>query len=45
MLPDLNINTNHFNYGQTTFYLYFLSAELPSQLFSNKLGPDNWIPI
>ncbi len=45
MLADLGINTNQYNYGMSILYIYFLCAELPSQLISKKLGPDNWIPI
>jgi len=40
MLPELGMNTNDFNYGQTIFLVSFLSAELPSGLISKKLGPD-----
>ncbi|EGY16253.1 allantoate permease [Verticillium dahliae VdLs.17] len=44
-LPELGMDTNDFNYGQTIFLVSFLSAELPSGLISKKLGADRWIPF
>ncbi|KAK0638485.1 major facilitator superfamily domain-containing protein [Cercophora newfieldiana] len=45
MLPEIGMDTNDFNYGQTIFLASFLSAELPSGLISKKLGADRWIPF
>lgn len=40
MLPELGVDTNDFNTGQTILLISFLAAELPSGLISKKLGKD-----
>ncbi|KAK4184324.1 permease of the major facilitator superfamily [Podospora australis] len=45
MLPEIGMDTNDFNYGQTIFLVSFLAAELPSGLISKRVGADRWIPF
>ncbi|CAL3970219.1 unnamed protein product [Diplocarpon coronariae] len=40
MPPELGMDTNDFNYGQTIFLAPILAAELPSRPVSKKVGPE-----
>ncbi|OWP05268.1 hypothetical protein B2J93_8010 [Marssonina coronariae] len=40
MPPELGMDTNGFNYGQTIFLAPILAAELPSRPVSKKVGPE-----
>lgn len=43
-LDDLGLSTNQLNLGLTVNLIFFILAEIPSQLISKKVGADIWVP-